>query len=101
MTVQDLKFSVKEVVSICAIVVSLATGFAILKNDVSTLQKTATELKVEVKKLSAKQSELTSEIKSLKKEQKRMNMIVQWLYGEALRTGWVPNEFTFLDLEEN
>lgn len=90
MRLADIKLSVKEVLMISAIVFALGGGTVTLKM-----------LATGVSELNQTVSILADKVSELKFEQERINLIVNFLYGEGFKAGWVPTQYDMREWEKH
>ena len=83
-----IKFSLKEVLSICVVVFSISASIVWLKSDISQMKQHMNVIRIDVAHINKNVSELST-------NQVRLDMVVNFLYAEALKSGWEPSAYTY------
>lgn len=83
---EKFKISLNELITIGSIVVSVTAAYTLLKADVNNLKKDVGEVKTEVDATKVV-------LDKIQEEQFRMNLVLNFVYGEGVREGWVPSKY--------
>lgn len=78
----NLSFTLGEIITIGSLIVSVTATFTVLKGDVKALQDTVQDVKVDIK-------DIKESVEQLNYERNRMNAMMNFLYGESIREGWI------------
>ena len=88
MDTSNLKFSLKEVISICVVVFSISVGFVWLKSDVNEMKENIQVIRIDIAAVNRKVNKLVT-------DQTRLDLIVGLMYNKALKdNGLSPSKYT-------
>lgn len=101
MNLESIKFSVKEVIAIGAILVAVTGGAYVTMDRISDMGDDVSVMGTQVGKLTNEVSTLNNQMNIIQLDQKRIHSLQQWLLGEAIRDGWIPPVHMWILPEED
>ena len=88
---EKLSFTFSELITVGSLIVSVTTSYMLLKSDVKIVTNDVGSVREAIKDTSDTVKEDRIKIEILQAEQFRMNAILNFLYGEGVRSGWTPS----------
>lgn len=88
---EKLSFTFSELITVGSLIVSVTTSYMLLKSDVKIVTNDVVGVRESMKENSDSIREDRLKIELLQAEQFRMNAILNFLYGEGIRSGWIPS----------
>ena len=88
---EKLSFTFSELITVGSLIVSVTTSYMLLKSDVKIVTNDVIGVRESMKENADGIREDRLKIELLQAEQFRMNAILNFLYGEGVRSGWTPS----------
>lgn len=90
MTLESIKFSVKEMLAIGLVLVTVTGGGYVTLDKIGDMGDDVIVMSKQIVKMTDEVTHLNIQMATIQFDQKRINALQQWLLGEAIRDGWMP-----------
>jgi hypothetical protein len=90
MTLESIKFSIKEMIAIGVVLVTVTGGGYMTLDKIGDMGDDVVVMSKQLSKMTEEVTTLTIQMATIQLVQKQSNALQQWLLGEAIRDGWMP-----------
>ncbi len=90
MTLESIKFSLKEMIAIGVVLVTVTGGGYMTMDKIGDMGDDVAVIGKQLLKMTEEVVHLNTQMATIQLDQRRMHAVQQWLLGEAIRDGWMP-----------
>ena len=90
MTLESIKFSIKEMIAIGVVLVTVTGGGYVTLDKIGDMGDDVIVMSKQLVRMTEEVINLNTQMAMIQLDQKRMHALQQWLLGEAIRDGWMP-----------